>query len=75
MDQTLFAKQGWKIVTEPNSLLSRVLKGKYFHDSTFFLAEEGSRLSLGWSSILASRHLLVQGLRLQVGTGSQIAAF
>ncbi|CAN1164442.1 Uncharacterized mitochondrial protein AtMg00310 [Linum perenne] len=55
--------------------MARVLKGKYFRDSTFFMAEEGSRPSWGWSSILASRDLLIQGLRLQVGTGSQIAAF
>ncbi|CAN1144857.1 hypothetical protein LINPERHAP2_LOCUS14344 [Linum perenne] len=71
----LLARQGWKIVTEPNSLLTRVLKGKYFHDSNFFSAEEGSCPSWGWSSILASRDLLIQGLRCQVGTGSQIAAF
>ncbi|CAN1159418.1 Uncharacterized mitochondrial protein AtMg00310, partial [Linum perenne] len=71
----LLARQGWKIVTDPNSLLARVLKGRYFHDSTFFQAVEGSRPSWGWSSILASRELLIRGLRLQVGSGARILAF
>ncbi|CAN1187253.1 Uncharacterized mitochondrial protein AtMg00310 [Linum perenne] len=71
----LLARQGWKIITDPSSLLARVLKGRYFHDSTFFQAVEGSRPSWGWSSILASRDLLLRGLRLQVGSGVRIAAF
>ncbi|CAN1181617.1 Putative ribonuclease H protein At1g65750 [Linum perenne] len=71
----LLAKQGWKIISEPNSLLARFYKGKYFHDSTFFLAEPRSNPSWGWSSIIASRGLLLQGLRCQVGTGLQILAF
>ncbi|CAN1223503.1 Uncharacterized mitochondrial protein AtMg00310 [Linum perenne] len=54
------AKQGWKIISEPESLLAQVFKGKYFHDSSFLLAEEGSHPSRGWKSILASRELLVR---------------
>ncbi|CAN1806454.1 Transposon TX1 uncharacterized 149 kDa protein [Linum perenne] len=71
----LLARQGLKIITEPDSLLAQVYKGKYFHDSTFLLAERRSNPSWGWSSIIASRDLLVQGLRCQVGTGLQILAF
>ncbi|CAN1773598.1 Uncharacterized mitochondrial protein AtMg00310 [Linum perenne] len=63
------------MVSEPSSLLARVLKGRYFHDSTFFQVVEGSRPSWGWSSISASRDLLIRGLRLQVGSRARIIAF
>ncbi|CAN1247893.1 hypothetical protein LINPERPRIM_LOCUS6537 [Linum perenne] len=69
------ARQGWIIISKPDSLLAQVYKGKYFHDSTFLLLERISHPSWGWSSIIASRDLLVQGLRCQVGTGLQILAF
>ncbi|CAN1159742.1 hypothetical protein LINPERHAP2_LOCUS22902 [Linum perenne] len=39
------------------------------------LAGEGSNPSWGWKSILASRGILVQGLRCQIGTGHQVLAF
>ncbi|CAN1178678.1 Uncharacterized mitochondrial protein AtMg00310 [Linum perenne] len=71
----LLARQGWKIISKTFSLLARVLKGKYFHNSSFMLADEGSHLSWGWKSILASREILVQGLRCQIGTGQQVLAF
>ncbi|CAN1141840.1 hypothetical protein LINPERPRIM_LOCUS25697, partial [Linum perenne] len=41
----LLARQRWKIVSEPDSLWAKILKGKYFHDTNFFLGEEGSRPS------------------------------
>ncbi|CAN1249482.1 Putative ribonuclease H protein At1g65750 [Linum perenne] len=71
----LLARQGWKIISEPDSLLAQFYKGKYFHDSSFFQAGLGSHPSWGWSSIFASKDLLLQGLRCQVGTGLQILAF
>lgn len=48
----LLAKQCWQILREPSSLLSMVLKGKYYSDGSFFTAGLGSRPSYIWRSLL-----------------------
>lgn len=30
-------KQGWRLVTRPDSLYAKVLKGRYFHDGDFLI--------------------------------------
>ena len=37
----LLAKQGWRIQQNPNTLVHRVLKAKYFADLTFKEAQLG----------------------------------
>ncbi|CAN1192242.1 Uncharacterized mitochondrial protein AtMg00310, partial [Linum perenne] len=71
----LLARQGWRIISEPESLLAHVFKGKYFHKSLFLEAAAGSHPSWGRNSILASREILVQGLRWQIGNGLQVNVF
>ncbi|KAL0433785.1 UNVERIFIED_CONTAM: putative mitochondrial protein [Sesamum latifolium] len=38
----LLAKQGWRVMTKPTSLLSRVLRAKYFPHCSFWEAPVGS---------------------------------
>lgn len=47
----LLAKRGWRILRFPNSLVSRVLKAKYFPNSSFLEAKLGSGPSYLWRSI------------------------
>ncbi|CAN1152609.1 Uncharacterized mitochondrial protein AtMg00310 [Linum perenne] len=74
-NQALLAKQGLRIINNPELLLSRVIKGRYFHNSGFFQAKLGYRSSHGWRSILYGRDVLIQGMRWQIGNGRTIRIF
>ena len=71
-NKAFLAKQGWRLVQDPNSLLGSILKVKYFPRGTFLEAKVGSRPSFVWMSILAGRDLLQEGLFWRVGNGKQI---
>lgn len=42
----LLAKQGWRLINYPNSLLACILKAKYFPNSDFYKAQLGNLPSL-----------------------------
>ncbi|KAL4341176.1 hypothetical protein GQ457_08G012070 [Hibiscus cannabinus] len=68
----LLAKQGWNIITNPNCLLARVLKAKYFPESDFLHSRVGAHPSYTWKSIWCARGLLERGLGWRVGSGFSI---
>jgi hypothetical protein len=68
----LLAKQGWRIVQDPNSLVSQVLKAKYFPQGSFLLSEVGTRPSFVWRSLLSAKELLMEGLVWRIGDGKSI---
>lgn len=68
-NQSLLGKQAWRIMTNPNSLVARVLKSKYFENSDFQHSTLGSRPSYAWRSILHGRELLSKGLVRDIGNG------
>jgi hypothetical protein len=71
-NKALLAKQGWRLVQDPNSLVGRIFRAKYYHGVTFLEAKLGSRPSLAWRSILTARELLKDGLQWRVGDGKKI---
>ncbi|CAN1773986.1 hypothetical protein LINPERHAP1_LOCUS12757 [Linum perenne] len=68
-NQALLAKQCWRILNNPNLILSRVLQAKYFDGGTILKARVGSRSSLGFQGLLYGLDLLKIGLWWQVGSG------
>ena len=70
----LLAKQGWRLVKNPDSLLARLYKAKYFPTCDFWNARVASNASACWKGIFEARELLVSGTRWQVGDGSRIRA-
>lgn len=66
----MLGKQGWRLMTRPESLCARVLKGRYFHDIDFMRrASRHKRASCTWRAILAGREPLEQGLIRRVVNG------
>ncbi|KAL5572899.1 hypothetical protein UlMin_022496 [Ulmus minor] len=68
-NRALLAKQAWRIHSSPTSLVSRVLQGLYFHQSSFLEAKVNSSSSFVWRSIVWGRGLFTQGSRRKIGSG------
>ena len=66
----LLARQGWRLIQNPDTLSARVLKAVYFPDSEFLKAELGSHPSKVWRAIMEGREVLAQGLIRRIGTGT-----
>jgi hypothetical protein len=71
-NQAMLAKQGWRLITKPDSLCAKVLKGKYFHDRDFMTARRKRNSSHIWNAILYGREALSKGLIKRIGDGSSI---
>ena len=71
-NQAMLAKQGWRLLTNTHSLIHRVLKAKYFPQSSFMDAGIPRHSSYTWRSIANSRHVLEDGLRWRIGDGSMV---
>ncbi|CAN1121153.1 hypothetical protein LINPERHAP2_LOCUS609 [Linum perenne] len=68
-NQVLLAKQCWRILNNPDLLLVRVLRAKYFDGGTLLQARAGSRPSHGFQSLLHGLQLLKVCLHWLVGSG------
>lgn len=58
----------WDKMT-PDSLLAKVLLGKYCHKSSFLKTKATSAISHGWRGVLLDRDLLIKHLGKAVGNG------
>ncbi|KAL0799496.1 hypothetical protein Bca101_054671 [Brassica carinata] len=71
-NDALLAKVGWRLITEPHSLLAQVFLGKYVRNGSFLDCPTPNSASHGWKSILAGRAILRKGLSWAVGNGENI---
>lgn len=65
-------KQGWRLVTNPNSLVAWSFKAKYFLNESFLGAKLGAYQSFVWHGLLAAQHIPRQGMGLRVGDGNSV---
>ena len=68
----MLGKQGWKLLTNSSSLLTKVLKAKYFPRSGFLDATIGHSPSFTWRSIWSTIRMLSLGYRWKIGDGKDI---
>ena len=68
----MLAKQGWRILSNPNPLMARVFKTKYFPYDDFLNSKKGGSPSYVWQSIHNSLVVIKKGTRWRVGNGRRI---
>ena len=68
----LLAKQLWRLVQYPDSLVARVLRGRYYRLSSPLSATSTSSPSYVWTSIISARKLLLLGIRQKIHSGYEV---
>jgi len=69
----LLGKLGSKLVVKPHSLVSRIIKARYFPRGDFLHATPGHDPSYVWRSILSSQEVLRKGTSWRIGTGQKVS--
>jgi hypothetical protein len=62
------ARQGWRLIQNPEILSARILKAMYFPEIDFMHAELGAQPSKVWRSIMEGCVVLATGLIRRIGT-------
>lgn len=70
-NDAMLGKLSWRIFVEPNSLLARVLKGKYYTYSDLMECVSPASASHGWKGILTGRDLISKHLGWAIDNGSK----
>ena len=68
----LLAKQGWRLLQNPNSLCARVLKSKYYPNGNLLDTVFASEASPVWRRIEVGLELIKKGIIWRVGDGKSI---
>lgn len=68
----MVAKQSWRLLQHPHSLVARLYKAKYYPKSSLLQAGIKWHSSHAWRSILQGNKLISNGLKWAVGNGQNI---
>lgn len=71
-NKALLAKQVWRIIENPDLLVARILKARYFKHTDVMNASLGHKPSYIWRSMLWSRDIINLGSCWRVGNGERI---
>lgn len=69
----MLGRQMWKLLTSPDSLMARILKARYYPRTSVVRASLGHNRNYVWRSIMAAKEVVVQGSRVQVGSGRSLS--
>ncbi|KAL0435443.1 UNVERIFIED_CONTAM: putative mitochondrial protein [Sesamum radiatum] len=68
----MLSKQLWRLLSSPTSLLSRVLRARYFPDGNVLSAGIGCNPSYTWRSLHAALDVIRAGFRWRIGCGRAV---
>ena len=69
----MLGKQVWQMLKQPNLLVSRILKAKYFPKESILKCKVPKNSSWFWQSIMAVRDIVKEGTLKKVGTWKSIS--
>lgn len=70
-NQVLIAKQAWRVLRDPNSLASQILKGKYFPKVDFLQVTDKNKSTFPWKSLIWGK-VIQHGVRWKMRHGRKI---
>lgn len=68
----MVGKQGWRLITNETSLVSRIYKARYYPHNSFSTTKVGKNPSYVWRNIMGAQILLKKGVVRRVGSGIQV---
>ena len=71
-NRALVAKNWWRLLKCPNSMLGRVFRAVYYPEGNILTSKLGYRPSYAWTSISKSKKMFQEGGRWKVGNGAMI---
>lgn len=71
-NEAYLAKLTWRIINNPDSLLSRILLGKYCPNEAILSVSAKSDISHGWRGVLIGRDIVMSNASWEVGNGDSI---
>jgi len=71
-NMAMLAKQCWRLWQFPNSLCARVLKAKYFANTSVLEAKPKAGMSYTWRSVLRGLEVMKQGMLWRIGGRHQL---
>ena len=72
-NDSLLAKQIWRLKTCENSLFHKVFKAKFFLDCSIMQCDNPDKGSYAWKSLLQARYMVDSGASWRVGDGFSVA--
>ena len=73
-NDSMLAKQLWRLLGSEDSLVHRFFKASFFPNGSILDAKAGTG-SFAWKSILKGREVISKGMRWRMGSGSEIRIF
>jgi hypothetical protein len=68
----MIATQGWNIMIKSHTLVAKLYIARYFPKSSLFNSCIGHNPSYAWRGIWKTRHILMNGCRWTIGSGTNI---